>query len=98
MAKSVTPVNTQSGLLATAFFTGTQNSVVIVNPSSTSYAAVRVVMNNAGFTTARGKRHLLNGSNYQIATNSLTMAKISGGYSVYVKVPAYSTVAVTITP
>jgi Glycosyl hydrolases family 39 len=98
MAASVSPVNTQSGLLATAFFTGSKDVFVIVNPTATNYASVKIVANNAGFSNARGTRYVLNSANYQIAANSLTLSKISGGFSVYVKVPAHSTVAVTMAP
>jgi Glycosyl hydrolases family 39 len=98
MASSVSSANTQSGLLATAFYTGAKDVVVIVNPTATAYSAVEVVAQNAGFSSATGTRYLLNSSNYQIASNSLTLTKISGGYSVYVKVPAHSTVAVAVAP
>lgn len=98
MATSVSAANSQSGLLATAFFTGSKDVVVIVNPTATYYSAVKVVANNAGFSSAKGTRYLLNSYHYQIASNSLTLSKISGGYSVYVQVPAYSTVAVTVAP
>jgi hypothetical protein len=98
MATSVSSANTQSGLLATAFFTSNKDVVLIVNPTATNYSSVKVVANNAGFSSAKGTRYLLNSPNYQIASNSLTLSKISGGYSVYVSVPAHSTVAVAVAP
>jgi len=98
MASSVSPVNTQSGLLATAFFTSTQDSVVVVNPTSTSYSSVRVVASNTGYSSAVGKKFLLNRSNPHITTSSQALTKITGGFEATISVPAYSTVAVTIAP
>ncbi|HUK24897.1 MAG TPA: hypothetical protein VLV49_09980 [Terriglobales bacterium] len=98
LASSVSSANTQSGLLATAFFTGAKDVVLIVNPTATNYSSVNVVAQNAGFSSATAKRYLINSANYQIATNSVTLSKISGGYSVYVQVPAYSVVAVALAP
>lgn len=96
MAASVSPINTQSGLLATAFYTATKDSFVIVNPSGTSYSAVQVVAHNAGFTTGVGTQYLLNAANAKITSKALTLTSISGGFSATVAVPAYSTVAVSI--
>jgi len=98
MAASVSPINTSSGLLATAFYTAAKNAIDIVNPSGTSYLAVKVVANNAGFATAKGTQYLLNSANAKITSKALTLTAITGGFSASVAVPAYSTVAVSIAP
>jgi len=91
-------VSAQSGLLATAFFTSSQNSIVILNPTATAFSSVKVVANNSGYTTGVGRQFLLNKTNPQITTKSLTLTKITGGFQATVSVPAYSIVAVTIAP
>src|ERR1700722_747023 len=49
MAKKTSPVNTQGGLLATGFYTSGQDSIVIVNPTDTSYSGVTVQAINSGY-------------------------------------------------
>jgi len=98
MARKVSPVNTQSGLLATAFYTDDKDSIVIVNPSGTSYSAVTVQATSPGYTSASGAKYTLNQANPKIANASLTWKKITGGYQATVAVPPYSTVAVTLAP
>jgi hypothetical protein len=98
MARSASPVNTQSGLLATAFYTSAHDVVVVVNPTATALSSVKVTANNAGFSTAVGKLYTLNRANPNIASKSLSLTKITGGYTATISVPAYSTVAVTIAP
>lgn len=98
MAASVSPINTQSGLLATAFYTATQDALVIVNPTGTNYSSVQVVAHNAGYATAKGTLFLLNSAHAKIAAQPLTLSPITGGFSASVSVPAYSTVGVSIAP
>jgi hypothetical protein len=96
MAASVSPASTTSGLTATAFYTSQADNVVVINPTSTSYGAVTVALNNSGFAGATGAVYLLNKSNGQITTESVTLTPVSGGYSAQLAVPAYSTVALSI--
>ncbi len=98
MAESVSDANTQTGLLATAFYTSTQDSIVIVNPSGTAYSSVTVVASHPGYSSVSGKKYTLNKSNPKIASSSLTLKSVSGGFEGTISVPAYSTVAVTVTP
>jgi Glycosyl hydrolases family 39 len=98
MARSASPVNTQSGLLATAFYTSAKDVVVVVNPTATAVSSVKVTANHAGFSTAAGKLYILNRANPNITSKSLSLTKITGGYTATISVPAYSTVAVAIAP
>jgi len=97
MAASVTPASTTSGLSATAFYNDAADNVVIVNPTSTSYKAVTVTLANPGMTSVTGTSYLLNSSNSQISTESTALTPVSGGYTATIAVPAYSTVAVSMT-
>jgi len=97
MAVSVSPASTTSGLSATAFYTSTADEVVVINPTSTSYSAVNVTLANPGLSSvSAGTMYILNRSNTEIGTQSVTVSSVSGGYSTTVAVPAYSTVAISV--
>jgi hypothetical protein len=96
MAASVSPGSTQSGLMNTAFYAGGKDVILVVNPTSTAHASVRVLANRSGIANAVGTEFLLNQANPQIAQKALSLTKISGGYRATISVPAYSVVAVTI--
>jgi PKD repeat protein len=97
MAAWVSPGNTKSGLSATAFYTDTANNIVIINPTPTAYNAVPVSLINPGITSATGTLYLLNSSNPQITTQSLSLSSSGSTYNTTVNIPAYSTVAVSLT-
>jgi Glycosyl hydrolases family 39 len=96
MAASVTPINTQSGLLATAFYTSSKDAIVIVNPESTAYSTVTVLASRPGYSSVGGAMYTLNQSNPHIASESVTWKAVSGGFQATITVPAYSTVALTL--
>ena len=96
MAVSVSPASTTTGLGATAFYTDTADSVVIINPTPTTYSAVNISLKNPGFTSAAGETYLLNSSHARISSQTVSLNPIAGGYSAEVEVPAYSTVALSI--
>jgi len=96
MAASVSPGTTTSGLDATAFYTNSADSVVIVNPTANYYGTVNVSLANLGFSATGGTQYLLNSSNAQITNQSVALTPVSGGYSAQVAVPAYSTVAIAV--
>jgi len=95
MAASVSPASTTSGLSATAFYTSTADTVVVVNPTSTDYSTVTVNLTNPGIQSPSGEIYLLNDSHGQISSQPVSVNSTSGGYSVNVEVPPYSTVAVS---
>jgi hypothetical protein len=96
MAVSVSPGSTQSGLSATAFYTDEADEVVIVNPTASSYSSVAVSLVNPGLTSVSGQTHLLNSSNSQISSDPVIFNSLPGTYWATVAVPAYSTVALSM--
>ena len=63
MAKSISTPTGGGGLATTAFFTSTQDSVVIINPTSTSYPQISVTFANPGFSDTQGTLYQIqNGS------------------------------------
>jgi PKD repeat protein len=97
MAAWVSPGSTKTGLSTTAFYTSTADNIVIINPTSAAYKAVPVSLINPGITSAAGTQYLLNSSNPQITTQSLALTSSGTTYNATVAVPAYSTVAVSLT-
>jgi hypothetical protein len=59
---------------------------------------VTVQASNVGFSSVSGTKYTLNQANPKIATGSVSLKKITSGYQATVSVPAYSTVAVSLTP
>jgi len=96
MAASVSPASTTSGLSATAFYTGTADNVVVINPTSTNYSTVTINLTNPGIRAPNGEIYLLDASHGKISSQPAVIYAISGGYSVKVEVPPYSTVAVSV--
>jgi Glycosyl hydrolases family 39/PKD domain len=96
MAAWITTGTTKNPILATAFYNSTGDSVVIVNPTSTSYNAMPVSLLSTGLVSVTGTSYLLNDTNSQISTESFAVTSTSGGYTGTIAVPAYSTVAITL--
>jgi hypothetical protein len=96
MAAWVSPASTTSGLSATAFYTTSADSVVVVNPGSTWYNAVNVFVKNPGLTASSGTVYTLNSSNGRISSQSVALSPVTGGYTAKVVVPSYSTVALSV--
>jgi hypothetical protein len=96
MAASVSPASTTSGLSATAFYTSGADSVVVVNPTSTSYNTANVVLKNPGLSSGTATVYTLDRANGQISTESVALTAVTGGYSAQVAVPAYATVALSV--
>jgi hypothetical protein len=97
MAISVSPPTTAMGLAATAFYTGTKDAVMIVNPTSKNYSELRVFLQNPGISASMGTYYLLNAANPNIAMEPLSLTPVTGGYSAAIALPAYSVAAISIT-
>jgi hypothetical protein len=95
MAKSVTPTAGDGGLVATAFYTSTGDSIVITNPTPIAYT-LPVSFQNPGIGRPLATLYqIYNGA----AINSFMMALTPQGasYTTTVNVPAYSVQAVALT-
>jgi Glycosyl hydrolases family 39 len=92
MANSISPLPTNSGLAATAFWSSGQDSIVVVNPTGTTYSSVHIVADNPGFTVGGVTEYLLNNSHRSITSFTLTPSS-----SVNVSIPAYSVVGLKLT-
>jgi len=93
---SLSQTATQAGIAATAFYTASADSIVIINPTANDYPQLTVAAQNAGATTGQATRYVLNSSNPQIASSSLSLTASGNGFATSVRVPPFSVVAISI--
>lgn len=89
-------VGKPAGLVASGFYTSTKDNVLIVNTSGTAYTQLTLALQNPGLANPTASVYTLNSSHPQIGTSSVTLSAVSGGYTVTISVPAYSTVALSL--
>ncbi len=73
------------------------DDLLIVNVSGTAYSALTVGFKNPGMAHPGAFVDTLNSANPQIWTKALSLSAVIGGYVATISVPAYSTVAVSLT-
>ena len=89
-------VGNPAGLVASGFYTSTKDTVLIVNTSGSAYTQLTIAVQNPGLAHPTASVYTLNASHPQIGTSSATLSAVSGGYTVTISVPAYSTVALSL--
>jgi len=95
MAASIAPPPGAGGLAVTAFYTSTRDSILIVNPSSTSYSQITINARNIGLGSPQAVVYqIVNGN--QIASSSLPLAASGSSYTGTISVPPYSVMAIAI--
>lgn len=90
-------VGKPAGLVVSGFYTSTKDNVLIVNTSGTAYTQLTLALQNPGLANPTASVYTLNSSHPQIGASSVTLSAVSGGYTVTISVPAYSTVALSLT-
>lgn len=83
------------GLIATAFYTPTADSIVIVNPTKKGYPAAQVNLQNTGLQSMAGERYMLTGG-MLLKTPQPIQAIAKGSVSTLVNIPPYSTVSISL--
>jgi len=91
------PLVKATGLVVSGFYTNTRDDLLIVNVSGTAYSALTVGFKNPGMAHPGAFVDTLNSANPQIGTKALSLSAVIGGYVATISVPAYSTVAVSLT-
>ena len=95
MAKSISTPTGGGGLATTAFYTPTQDAIVIVNPTPTSYAAIPVTFANPGISSTQGTLYTVqNGA--QINASNISFATQGTSLSATIAVPPYSVQAISL--
>jgi len=93
MAKSISTPTGGGGLATTAFYTSTQDSIVIINPTATAYPQITVTFANPGFSDAQGTLYQIqNGS--QITSTPISFSSQGTSRTTTIEVPPYSVQAV----
>jgi len=94
MATSISSLPAERGVAATAFYTARQDSILIVNPTSSSYSDI-VRIENAGLASPSATLYqIVNGKSIGKTTLRLTDSRTA--YTATIKIPAYSVLGVSI--
>ncbi len=95
MAKSISTPTGGGGLATTAFYTSTQDAIVIVNPTATAYSQISVTFTNPGFSNTQGTLYQIeNGA--AISSSTVAFATQGTNLSTTIDVPAYSVQAISL--
>ncbi|HEV2464435.1 MAG TPA: choice-of-anchor D domain-containing protein [Acidobacteriaceae bacterium] len=95
MAASVSPGYTAGGIQTTAFYTANQDSILIVNPTSTAYPSITVTINDSGFSTPTANLfEIVNGNT--ISSSAITLTPSGSQYTTTLSVPAYTVLGISI--
>lgn len=95
MAKSVSPLASGGGMVATAFYNSTQDAIVITNPTAIAYTQIPVSLQNVGFTSPTATLYqIVNGAT--INSFSLSLTQQGSGYTTMIDVPAYSVQGISV--
>ena len=98
MAKSVvlSTAAVSQGLVATAFYTPSTESVLIVNPTAMSFAGVTVQTNNTGIVSPRSTLFALNVANARIGRWPATITNAGGGPQFTFDIPPYTVMGISL--
>jgi hypothetical protein len=95
MAKSISPPTGGGGLATTAFYTSTQDAIVITNPTSVAYPQLPVTFANPGVTATQGTLYTIaNGD--QITSSTISFAVQGSNRTTTIDVPPYSVQAIAL--
>ncbi len=89
-------VSVPQPLIGTAFYTSSNNAVVLVNPTGSDVANVTVTLNNPGNASTAATMYLLNAANLPPASSPLSLTSSNNSLSAPVTVPAYSVVGLSV--
>jgi hypothetical protein len=95
MAKALTTPTGGGGLATTAFYTSTQDAIVITNPTSEAYPQISVTFANPGVSSTQGTLYTIeNGA--QINSSTVSFSVQGTLLTTTIAVPAYSVQAVSL--
>ena len=95
MAKSISTPSGGGGLATAAFYTATQDAVVIINPTSKSYPQVAVTFANPGLSGSQGTLYSI-ASGDQINSSTISFAVQGSNLTTTIDVPPYSVQAIAL--
>ncbi|HEV2463215.1 MAG TPA: choice-of-anchor D domain-containing protein [Acidobacteriaceae bacterium] len=98
MATSVTLSSSASsaGVIATAYYTSTTGSILIINPTASSFTGLTLQINNPGVSSPKVTLYTINAANPQVSVWPATTITASGGLQATFDLPSYSVLAVSL--
>jgi len=92
MAKSITLSSGASaqGLVVTGFYTATTDSILIINPTASSFGGVTVQVSNSGLTQSQSTLFTLNSVNSKISSWPVSMISVTNGSQATFDIPPHS--------
>jgi virulence-associated protein VapD len=95
MAKTLSAPTGGGGLATTAFYTSTQDAIVITNPTPTAYSQISVTFANPGFSNTQGTLYTIeNGA--QINSSAISFSVQGTSLTTTISVPAYSVQGISL--
>jgi hypothetical protein len=98
MAKSITLSSgaTAQGLVVTAFYTATTNSILIINPTASSFGGVTVQVSNSGMTKPQSTLFTLNSVNMKISSWPVSLVSATNGSQATFDIPPHSVLGMSL--
>ncbi|HEX5234671.1 MAG TPA: choice-of-anchor D domain-containing protein [Silvibacterium sp.] len=98
VATSVTLSSSAStaGLIATGYYTSTTDSILVINPTASSFSGVTLQINNSGLTSPTSTLYTINAANPTVSKWPAATISASGGIQTTFDVPPYSVIAVSL--
>jgi hypothetical protein len=96
MANTISTPTGGGGLATAAFYTATQDAIVIVNPTSTSYPQITVTFANPGITSTQGTLYAIATTGDVITPSTISFAVQGTSRTTTIDVPPYSVQAVSL--
>jgi virulence-associated protein VapD len=95
MAKTLSTPTGGGGLATTAFYTASQDAIVITNPTSTAYSQIPVTFANPGFSNTQGTLYTIeNGA--QINSSAISFSVQGTSLTTTIDIPPYSVQAISL--
>ena len=95
MAASISTPTGGGGLATTAFYTASQDAIVIINPTSTSYPQMTVTFANPGISSTQGTFYAIAGGD-QITSSVISFTVQGANRTAKIDVPAHSVQAISL--
>jgi hypothetical protein len=98
MAKSVSLSSAAKaqGLVVTGFYTATTNSILIINPTASSFAGVTLQISNSGLTSPQSTLFTLNSANTKISSWPVSLVTATNGPQATFDIPSYSVLGISL--
>src|ERR1035438_3556147 len=98
MAKSITLSSsaTAQGLVVTGFYTATTNSILVINPTASSFGGVTLQISNSGLTSPQATLFTLNSANMKIGSWPISLVAATNGPQATFDIPPYSVLGMSL--